>query len=591
MKEKQNYNQLQNNIHYNSNQPFRTLLRLADMRISSALQMTFFFILKQSPVWVLPPALGLMLTVLRHPEKYELWWFYVVMAAMALIQIQNLGTHYLFIKILSERVRHLEFNLRSALVRRLQQLSIGFHDSSESGKLQSKVLRDVEAVEQFSRQAASMFLASVCGIIFTLSYTLATKPWVALFFIVAAPLCVGIIRLFKRPLRTYNKDFRTNVEGMSSRVSEMINMTHVTRAHGVENKEIAVIHSHLSHVSQSGLRLDKLQALFGASTWVAFQLTQGGCLMVTGLMCWHGYLDIEHVVVFQGLFTIIVTNIQTVLSLIPIFAKGMESMRSLGEVLECPDIEHNEGKKSVDTVAGAVRFQDVSFSYSGSDRPAVKKFSLDVPAGKCIALVGDSGSGKSTCMNLLIGFYRPTEGAIFLDGDDMEKLDLRSWRQRVSVVGQNVVLFSGTLRENICYGLDHVDDARFQQVLEASNVTAFLDKLPNGLHTMLGENGTALSGGQRQRVAIARALIRNPAIIILDEATSALDVISEKLVQEAIDNLIADRTTFIVAHRLSTIRRADEIVVLKDGECIEQGSPDALMAMKGEFARLKSLQS
>ncbi len=578
-------------IHYSSNHPFRTLLRLADMRISTALQIVFFFILKHSPIWLLPLALGWMLTVLRHPDQYGIWWFYAVMGGMALVQIQNVPTHYLFVKILSQRVRHLEFNLRSGLVRRLQQLSIGFHDSSESGRLQAKVLRDVEAVEQFSRQAAAMFLGSVSGIIFTLCYTLATKPWVTLFFVVAAPLCAVLIRSFRGPLRARNREFRTTVEGMSARVSEMIDMTHVTRAHGVENQEIAVMEAHLSDVSQSGLKLDKLQGLFGATSWVTFQLTQGGCLMVTGLMCWHGYLEIEHVVVFQGLFTIIVNNIQQILNLMPMFSKGMESMRSLGEILECPDLEHNEGKTCVDTVSGAVRFENVSFCYNGTDRPAVQNFSLDVPAGRCVAFVGDSGSGKSTCMSLLIGFYRATHGAIFLDGYNMEELDLRSWRKKIAVVSQNVVLFSGTLRENICYGLDEVDEARFQQVLEAANVTAFLDKLPNGLQTVLGENGTTLSGGQRQRVAIARALIRDPAIIILDEATSALDVISEKLVQDAIDNLIANRTTFIVAHRLSTIRCADEIVVLKDGTCIERGSADDLLARQGEFSRLKALQS
>jgi ATP-binding cassette subfamily B protein len=193
-------------------------------------------------------------------------------------------------------------------------------------------------------------------------------------------------------------------------------------------------------------------------------------------------------------------------------------------------------------------------------------------------------------MNLIIGFFHPQRGRILLDGADLRELDLQAWRRQLAVVSQTVLLFSGTLRDNICYGMPAPDEARLAEVVRAAQLERVVADLPQGLETPIGENGVRLSGGQRQRIAIARALMRDPRVIILDEATSALDVIVEREVQAAIDALIAGRTTFIVAHRLSTIRRADRVIVMKGGEAVEQDAPEALLAAGGEFARLKALQ-
>ncbi|MGE4490297.1 MAG: ABC transporter ATP-binding protein, partial [Kiritimatiellales bacterium] len=217
-------------------------------------------------------------------------------------------------------------------------------------------------------------------------------------------------------------------------------------------------------------------------------------------------------------------------------------------------------------------------------------FLLDVTPGECIALVGSSGAGKSTVMQLLIGFRRPQAGRILFDGKDMEECDMRTVRRFISVVPQETVLFSGSIRENIVYGLGDINEEHLNEILSAAHLFDVIAALPKGLETRIGEDGALLSGGQRQRIAIARALVRDPRILVLDEATSALDVVSEKKVQEAIDHAVQNRTTFIVAHRLSTIRRADRIVVMQDGRIAEIGSYDELMERRGLFFEMQQLQ-
>ena len=253
-------------------------------------------------------------------------------------------------------------------------------------------------------------------------------------------------------------------------------------------------------------------------------------------------------------------------------------------------ITNLKGKKKVKKVSGDITFKDVEFGYQAGKAPVLKNFNLHVKKGECIAFVGESGAGKTTILNFIIGFNNPTLGKIFLDGVDMSELDLRSYRKFIAVVPQNTILFSGTLRENITYGLTNVRDEKLKQIIEYSNIKEFIDKLPNGIDTQVGEHGGKLSGGQRQRIAIARALIRDPQIIMLDEATSALDNISELQVQRAMNNLIKGRTTFVVAHRLSTIRDADKIAVMNHGSCVEYGTYDELVAKHGEFYKLKQLQ-
>jgi ATP-binding cassette subfamily B protein len=271
--------------------------------------------------------------------------------------------------------------------------------------------------------------------------------------------------------------------------------------------------------------------------------------------------------------------------------KGFESLHSMKEVLQSPDLEQNEGKAPVDTVRGHFKFDQVGFAYPGTEDSSLAEINLEVKPGETIAIIGASGAGKSTLLNMIIGFIRPTEGKIWLDGEDMNDLDLRTYRHYLSVVPQQTVLFAGSVRDNILYGVDDCDETRLRQALVDANAAGFIDALPQGLDTRIGENGAKLSGGQRQRIAIARALIRDPRILILDEATSALDTESERLIQQALEKLMKGRTTFVVAHRLSTIRNADRIVVLEHGRIVEIGNHKELLAKGGAYARYTQVQT
>jgi len=288
-----------------------------------------------------------------------------------------------------------------------------------------------------------------------------------------------------------------------------------------------------------------------------------------------------------GYFSSLTNAVMGLVNLMPPISKGFESIRSIGEVLESPDLEQNEGKIAVETARGKFQFENVNFCYPETDISAVSKFSLEVPAGENIALVGHSGAGKSTVLNLVIGFVRPNSGRILFDGRDMNTIDLRTYRHFLSVVPQESILFEGTVRENITYGMSKVSNTVVEAALRNANAWEFVQALPEGIETHIGERGAKLSGGQKQRLAIARALIRNPRVLILDEATSALDTESESLIQEALTRLMKGRTTFIVAHRLSTIRNADRIVVMNQGEIAEIGTHDELISQNGVYARLQ----
>ncbi len=432
---------------------------------------------------------------------------------------------------------------------------------------------------------------AIMNLAVALIYTTIKEPLMLVFFALQVPLSLVLLRFFRNTMNTRNEAYRMQLESMNAYVSESIEMIPVTRAHGVEKQTEQDLSQRFVDVEKEGVRLDLFNALFGSCTWVTFQISMVNALIISAVMAWYGYISVGDVILYQGFFALIIQSIESIINSFPVAYRGIESLKSIGEVLECPDLEHNEGKELIEKVVGRVEFQDVCFAYTKDSAPAVAEFSLNVEAGKTVALVGESGSGKSTLMSLLIGFRRPDSGKILLDGTSMECIDMRSWRQHLSMVPQQPLLMSGTIRENIAYGLVGISDEQILDAIEAASLSTLIATLPDGIDTRLLEGGQSLSGGQRQRIAIARAFVRNPRIIIFDEATSALDVTTEREVQEAITRLAKGRTTFLIAHRLSTIRNADLVVVLEKGKIIEQGSLQELVAQQGAFYRMTKLQN
>lgn len=571
--------------------PMQILLGLYKGNYHKFFLAVIFFFIKHAPVWVLPIVTANIINDITSGSSETYQNIIIQVMIMIVLVALNVPMNYMYTRYKSLATRYAETGLRRALVRKLQQLSISYHKETQSGRLQSKIMRDVEAVETLSTQMFLSILNIALNIAIALIVTINKSLVVFIFFLLTTPIAAATMVFFRNVMKKRNNEFRKEMEETSARVMEMVELIPVTRAHALEEEEVQKMSGQLFAVAEKGYRLDVIQSLFGSVGWAIFQIFQVVCLGFTGFLAIKGTVMPGDITLYQSYFATIVSQVSSLMSLIPTIAKGIESVNSIGEVLLEDDIEQNEGKEIIKDIYGEFDFKDVTFRYNNIDRPVLHNLNLHVDKGETIALVGESGAGKSTILNLVIGFNQVNSGEVLIDGHNMKDIDLRSYRKYLAVVPQTSILFSGTIRDNITYGVDNVDEATLDEIVKAANLTDLINSLPDGLDTMVGEHGGKLSGGQRQRISIARALIRNPKVIVLDEATSALDSISEKLIQEALNNLTKDRTTFIVAHRLSTIKDADKIAVIADGHCVEYGTYDELMNLKGEFYQMKKIQS
>ena len=553
----------------NKDHPIKILCSFYKGKQKKLVETGFFLILQRSPIWIIPIATSNIINAATNPDAGSLEIILLNVMVALLFIMQNAGTNYLATVAFASVNRGIEGSLRNAMVRKLQQLSIMFHKEVQSGRLQSKIMRDVENVTELLNQIFRTLFFFVLDISVIIVITLRKSPMVFLFFLVVVPFAVLTMRTFKKPVREKNQEFRSEMENTQGAVAEMLEMIPVARAHGLQEVEISKMNTYLNRIVDRGYNLDLINALFGAVNWVVFQSFQMICLAFTAYLAVKGKISVGEVVLYQTYFTSLVGQISTLINIYPQISKGLESVKSIGDIMGNSHVEENNSIVPLGELKGAVKFVNVDF----------------------IALVGESGAGKSTVLNLLIGFIPPVSGKILIDGINMVNLDINEYRHQIAVVPQNTILFSGTILDNIAYGLEHVTEKEVMEVIKDVGLEDMIEKLPDGIYTQLGEHGDKLSGGQRQRISIARALIRKPKIIVFDEATSALDSASEKKVQEATSNMMKNCTTFLVAHRLSTIRNADRIVAMRDGKIVEVGSYDELMEKKGYFYELKALQS
>jgi len=522
------------------------------------------------------------LAVGNDPKKIKKLSYYLIF--MIVLIVQNVPTHTIYARMLSDVMRGISLYLRRELCRQLQRLSILYHHKSSIGKLQSKIIRDIEVVEQTPRILAEQIFTFLCQVTIAIIAISIRKPIALIFFLIAVPIAVFIRQIFTARIKKSAKSYRYAMENMSTSMQDMLNMIPITRAHGLEEYEVKEIDSKISAVFRRGKHFDTLTAIFGSSTWAAMTIIHITFIAGSAYSAIKGYISIGDVVLFNSMFLTLTGQVLMIIGTLPQLSQSSTSIDSIYEVLTSPDLEENNGKKPFDKIEGKFEFINVNYQYPQTSRHALKDFTFTVEPGQSVAFVGPSGSGKSTVLSLVLGFIRPNSGKLLIDCKDIKEMDLRTYRKFVGVVTQESIFFSGSLYENVAYGDKNVSTEEVVAALKAADAWDFVENLPDSIYTNIGAEGLKLSGGQMQRLAIARAIVRDPRVIILDEATSALDVESEERVRLALDKLIKNRTTFVVAHRVSTTRNVDRIVILKNGRIIDQGTPAELIATENFYS-------
>lgn len=482
-------------------------------------------------------------------------------------------------------------DLRQHMFERLLHLPTHYFDDHPSGVLISKLVYDANQVMQASTSVVTNLVTDSFVVVGLLGWLVYLNWELTSVTLVVAPPIAFIVKKVNARLRHINRDTMGAMGLLTSVLDESIQCQKVIKVFGGITVETERFHQTSNQVR----RLSMKQAAAAAANVPLVQFFAAIAIaLIVGMATWQAGDDRTTVGGFVSFITAMIMLLAPVKRLSDLsesLQRGLAASESVFALMDHPP-EIDEGSTLVEHARGQLSFRAVSFTYPRGQRPALNNFSLDIQPGQTVALVGASGSGKSTLASLLPRFYNPTAGEIRLDGYPIAELTLASLRANLALVTQEVVLFNDTVAHNIAYGpLRGTSLERLREVARAAHALDFIEELPDGFHTQLGENGARLSGGQRQRIAIARALLKNAPVLILDEATSALDSASERAVQAALESLMHQRTTLVIAHRLSTIENADLIVVLDQGSIVEQGTHATLMEHNGHYARLRRLQT
>jgi ATP-binding cassette, subfamily B, bacterial MsbA len=486
---------------------------------------------------------------------------------------------------------HIVTDIRQELFGRMVRLPVSYHDSNTSGRLVSRVINDVTLMANAIAgvlkdifQQGLTFLAML-GVIFYQNWKLGS-----LSMIVIPLAAVTMVRMGKR-LRALGKSGQEQMGDMASTLQETLSGIRMVKAYGREAAEAerfkdsnkAFLTTTMKAIQVSSLGSSHIEVI--GVVGVAVIIWYGGSLVISGDMTPGAFFS------FLAAMFMVFTPLRRLSGSNNTIQQALAAAERVFGVIDLEtEQETDRGQLLMPPVTRSVVYQDVTFLYEGQTLPALSDVDLVISAGQMVAVVGSSGSGKTTLANLLPRFYHPTAGTVLIDGVDIQSFTLASLRAQIGIVSQEVVLFDDTVFNNIAFGRQHAAEADVVQAAKLAYAHDFIERLPQGYSTMVGEKGIKLSGGERQRLAIARAILRDPPLLILDEATSALDTESERVVQLALTNLMAHRTTLVIAHRLSTVQRADRIVVLDRGTIVETGTHDELLLRGGHYKRLHALQ-
>ena len=482
------------------------------------------------------------------------------------------------------------YALRLRVFDHLQRLSIAFHKNSRSGDLSARLTSDIQALQDLVSTGLNNLLTNSFTVVGILLVVTIINPRMALLMLCATPLLLFLAGSYKTRIRQASRRLRSIEGQLGAAAHEKFSAIQVVQAFGNEEHEAGLFAQQTQRSLDAGLQVTRLQSELSPLVDLVSTLALAAITWLGAREVLEGGLTLGYLLLFITYLRAMLSPVRQLAKLASVFSKADASADRIQEVLDiASDVRDQPGAKAAPPLRGAVEFEHVSFSYR-KDTPVLQDISASIKPGMTVALVGPTGSGKSTLMGLIPRFYDPAAGRVLLDGVDARAYTLRSLRDQIGLVLQEPVLFTGTIRDNIAYGRTSVSDVEILRAAKLANVHEFAQRLPDAYATVIGERGGTLSGGQRQRIAIARAIVRNAPILLLDEPTTGLDAESEALVMEALYRLMEGRTTFVIAHRLATIQRADRILVLRDGQIVEAGTHAKLLRAGGAYARLHALQ-
>ena len=487
----------------------------------------------------------------------------------------------------------MQAQMRTELFSHLERLPFSFFDDHETGAIMTRMTNDLFEVVELAHHGPENLLTSSIMIILSFTYLLTINVWLTLIIFACVPLLVIVSAYYRKRMRDAFAERRKSNAVINASLESSITGIRVTKAYTNSDRELEKFEIGNEMFTEASRKSYKAMGKFFSSTSFVTDVFNVIILIAGGLFLYDGKINFGEYSTFIVSVNLFIQPVQTLVNFTEQWQNGATGFRRFIEIMDIPEEEDAPDAVDMGVAKGDIELRDVCFSYTENEENGVlDHISLRIPKGTKLALVGPSGGGKTTICHLIPNFYKLDEngGSILIDGRDIRSLTMESVRRNIGIVQQDVFLFSGSIKDNIKYGCLEATDEEVIQASKNANMHDFVMSLPDGYDTEIGERGIKLSGGQKQRISIARVFLKNPAILILDEATSALDNTTEVLIQQALDELCKGRTTLVVAHRLSTIRNADEIAVVRDGKITELGNHEELMAKGGTYKALYELQ-